>query len=80
MVLEEFYNVIDGFVIRAQKICVRCRNVDEIIGSSILDILSDFLQLEVHCFSFIADRSGYTGKFNTDIVEEVFKHFFWVYM
>ena len=63
-----------GFIISIQKICVMCMNVDEIIGSSILDILSNFLQLEGHYFRFIAYRSGYTGKVNTDIVEESVKH------
>ena len=50
--LEEFRNVIDCFINSIQKICVRCRNVDEIIVSSVLDILSYLIQLEVHCFRF----------------------------
>ena len=80
LVLEECYNLIDCFIISIQKIFVSCMNVDEIIGSSIMDILYDFLQLEVHCFKFIAYRSGYTGKANTDIVEESVKHCVWVYI
>ena len=43
--LEECCYVIDGFIRSVQKICVRWRNVEKIIGSSILDILHDYLQL-----------------------------------
>ena len=32
--LEECRDVIDGFVNSAQKICVRCRHVDEITGKN----------------------------------------------
>ena len=51
--LEEFLYIIDGFISSVQNICVMCRNVDEIIGISVLDILPDCLRLEVHCFRFI---------------------------
>ena len=49
-----------------------CKNFDEIIGSSILDLLPDFLQLEVNCFWFIEQISGDKGKGHMDIVEENF--------
>ena len=51
---------------------VKCRYVDEITGSSILNILPDFLQLEVNCFWFIEQISGDKGKGHMDIVEENF--------
>ena len=51
--LQECRNVIDGFIIIVHNICVRCRHVDEIIGINILDILPDYLELEVHCVGCI---------------------------
>ena len=53
---------------------VRCSHVGETVGSSILDILPGFLQLEVHYFSFIVSRSDDKGKGNNYIVEEMFEH------
>ena len=50
VILEEFRDEIDFFIRSVQNICVMCRNVDEVIGVSILDLLPDLLQLEVHCF------------------------------
>ena len=72
----EFCNVVDGFISRVQKLCVRCRNVDKIIGSRIQDILPGFLQLEVHYFRYIGHTSGDKGKGHTDIVEDIFEHYF----
>ena len=72
--LKECRNVSDGFTSSVQKICVRCRHVDKIVGRSILDILPVFLQLEVHCFEFIGNTSRDTGKGNTDIVEDSVEH------
>ena len=48
--------------------------MDKIIVGKILDILSDFLQLDVYCFMCIGDRSGDTGKGHMDSVEESFEH------
>ena len=42
--LEECLGVIYFFIISVQNICVRCSNVDDIIGSSVLDFLPAFLQ------------------------------------
>ena len=48
--LEECRDIIDCFISGVQDICVRCRNVDKIIESSVSDFLPGFLRLEVHCF------------------------------
>ena len=74
MGLEEFCDVIDGFINSDRNIFVRCRNVKKIIGSRILDILPDFLQLEENYFGFIGPTSGDKGKGHMDIVEEIFEH------
>ena len=66
--LEEFHDVIYSFIRIGQKICVRCSNFEEIIGSNVLDILNDFLLFEVHCFWCIGHTSGDKGKGHTDIV------------
>ena len=59
---------------KCPDICVRCRHVDKIIGSSILYILPDLLQLEVHCFRFIGNKRCDKGEEHTDIAEESFEH------
>ena len=47
--LKEFLSVIYFFISCIQKICIMCRNVDEVMGSSVLNLLPDFLHLEVQC-------------------------------
>ena len=42
--LEECRCVFDGLISSVQNICVRCRNVNDIIRSSFLDIIPDLLQ------------------------------------
>ena len=42
-ILEEFRDEIDSFIRSFQNIFVMCRNVDEVIGVSILDLLPDLL-------------------------------------
>ena len=59
VILEEFRDSLGFFTSSVPKICVMCRNFDEIIGSSILDFLSDFLQFEVHCFRLKGDIIHY---------------------
>ena len=54
--LDEYRDVTDGVTSSAQKIYFRCRPMEKIIGRSILDILFDFLQLEVQCFICMGDR------------------------
>ena len=49
MRLEECLYELDCVIIVVQKICVRYKNVDRVIRSSILNILNDFLHLRVHC-------------------------------
>ena len=44
--------------------------MDEIVGIIVLDILSDFLQLEVNCFRCIGDRIGDIGKDHMDIMDD----------
>ena len=39
-----------------------------------MDMLPDFLQMEVHCFRFIGKISGDKGKGHTYIVEDIFEH------
>ena len=47
--LEECLGVIDCVIKIIQKILVRYRNVDELIIIRALNLLPDFLHLEVHC-------------------------------
>ena len=72
--LEKCRNVIDVFTSSAQKICVRCRNFDEITRSSIMDILPNLLHLEENCFMFIGQISDDKGKGHTDIMVDIFEH------
>ena len=46
--LEGFLDVLDCVIIGIEEICGRCRSVDEVIGSIVLDILIDVLHLELH--------------------------------
>ena len=48
--------------------------------SSILNILTDVLQLEMNCFGYIGHTSGGKRKVITDILENSFEHCFWVYI
>ena len=43
--LDEFLNVLDCVISGIEDVCVRCRSVDEVIGSSFLNILLDALHL-----------------------------------
>ena len=76
--LEELRNITYFFVICIQKIFVGCRHVDKIIGIRILDIITDLLQLEMHCFGFIGYIGGDKGNNLTYIVEDGVEHFAWV--
>ena len=57
-----------------------CRNVDNIFGSSILDILPNLLQLEVNCFRFKGDRIRDIGDCYTGIIEYSAEQCVWVYI
>ena len=46
--LEECLDEIDCFIGGIQKICVRCRNFEEVIGNIVLNLMPGFLFLEVH--------------------------------
>ena len=48
VILEECLDAIDCFISGIHKICVRCRNVDEIKGNSALNLMPNLLHLEVH--------------------------------
>ena len=48
VILEECINAIDCFIGGIQKICVRCRNFEEVIGNIVLNLMPGFLFLEVH--------------------------------
>ena len=78
MSLEEFHNAIDYFYRSVQNMCVRCRNFYEIIRSSVLDFLTDFLHLEVHCFWSKGDRSCDIGHVLMGIVDNSVEHCVWV--
>ena len=67
--LEETLDVIDCFISGIQNICVRCRNVDKVTGSSVLDLLPDLLHLEVHCFWVKLYRSRDIGNGLMGIVD-----------
>ena len=60
--------------------CVRFRNVDEIIKGSVLYILAGFIQLEVHYFGCIGHTRSDKYKGHMDIVKEIFEHCLWVYV
>ena len=70
MRIEELLNIIDFIISSIHNICVRCRNVDKVIESRILNVLYDFLHLEVHCFRVKLDRSLDIGDGLTGIVED----------
>ena len=48
MSLEEYLDVLDCVISGIEEICVRCRTVNETTGSSVWNILLDFLHLEVN--------------------------------
>ena len=50
---EECCDIIGGFIRSLQKFFVMCRNVDNIIGSCVLEILTGFIQLGVNCVGCI---------------------------
>ena len=80
VILEEFLNVIDCFIRSIQKICVMCGNVDEIIGSIVLNLLTGFLHLEVHCFRIKGDRSHSIGDGLMGVAEDSVKHYIRLYV
>ena len=55
---------------------VRCSLVYKVIVRIILNILSYFLQLDVHCFRYIGGRIYDTGKVHMNINEDCVEHFF----
>ena len=70
--LEESLDVIDCFISNIQNICVRCRNVDKVTGSSVLNLLPDFLHFKVHYLRVKGDRSRDIGDGLMDIVDKLF--------
>ena len=57
-----------------------CRTVDEVIGGSILYLLPDLLQLEVHYFRLKRDIIHDIGRVLTGTMEDSVEHCFWVYV
>ena len=51
-----------------------CRDVEEVIGSVILDLLPGLLQLEVHYFCFKGDISHEIGNGLMGTVEDSVEH------
>ena len=80
VILEKFLDVIDFFISSIQKICVRCRNVDKKIGSIVLNLLTGFLHLEVHCFWIKGDRSHSIGDGLIGIMEDSVYHYIFLYV
>ena len=68
--LEECLNVINCFVSSIYNIYVRCRDVDEVIGSSISNLLTKFLCLEVQCLRVKGYRIHDIGDGLTGIVDD----------
>ena len=62
--------MINFFLSSIQKIFVRCRNVDELIGSSALYLLPYLLHLDVHFLRVKVDRSRDIGGGIKIIVED----------
>ena len=48
VIVEECLDVLDFVVNGIKDICASCQSVDEVIRSSVLNILVDVLHLEVH--------------------------------
>ena len=78
VILEECIGVLDCVIRGIQNFCVRCRNVEELIGSSVLNILIDLFHLEMHCLRFKGERSHAIEYDLVVIVEDSAEHCFWV--
>ena len=76
--LEESLDVIDCFISNIQNICVRCRNVDKVTGSSVLNLLPDFLHLEVHCLWVKLYKSRDIADGLMGIVDSSVANYIWV--
>ena len=46
--MDEFIDVLACFISGIEDVCVRCRSVDKVIGSSFLNILLGVFHFEVH--------------------------------
>ena len=55
--MEEFLDVIYCVISIIHNIFIRCRNGDKVIGRSVLNILLDFLHLEVHQLQVKGEKS-----------------------
>ena len=80
MKLVECLDVIDCFIRDIQNISVRCRNIDKVIGSSVLNLLPDFLRFEVHLLWVKGYRSHGIGNDLTGIVYNSVAHCIWEYV
>ena len=80
MILGGCIDLIGYLISGIPKIFVRCRNVEEVIGSIVLNFLLYFLHLEVHCFRLKGDISCDIGDGLTGIVEDSVEHFARVYV
>ena len=72
--MEESLDVIYYVISIIQNIFIRCRNGDKVIGRSVLNILLDFLHLEVHQLRVKREKIRGVGDFLMGIVEYIVKH------
>ena len=68
------------FIRGIQKIFIRCRNVEEVIRSSVLNFRPGFLHLEVHCFRVKGERIRDIGDVLMGIMENSVGNCLWMYI
>ena len=78
MSMEECLDVLVFFISGINNIFIRCRNGEEVIGSSVLNILLDFLHLEVHRLRVKGEKIHDIGDKIMGIVEETVEQCVWV--
>ena len=78
--LEECLGVCYCFIGGIHNICFSCINVEQVIGSRVLNFLPGFLHLKLHCFWFKGDRIHDMGDVLTEILEDGVEHCILVYV
>ena len=76
--LEEYLDVLGCFRSGIQEISVTCRDIDKVIGNRVLNILLNFLHLEVNFLLFKGYRSNAIGDGFNGFMEKIFVHCVWV--
>ena len=57
------------------KLFTRMRHIGLVVGSSILEFLTELLHLEDHCFGFTGHRNSEEGNGLNDVVDNSFELF-----